>query len=327
MRVCKDICGALVLFCAGALHTGWAQSRSAGSVSVSPLSMPSVSAPTMPTVSAPSIGNDYYVPGSKSFYSGPQGYPEYPGVRNGLASRTNQTATAPAQTATAAGTKKDASSTGLLSAATNSKSLFAGLTASDLNDMSSRGLLGQVSGLLGGKSAADVLSGSAVSGGANSSMDSILLQQILGQLTELKNQNEKPAVNGAAVSFTQEGKAGSKILRFSVNGDDVLSTCRDIYFSTQESDGSFLLTGDRKYEADGTSNSETFYLLFRVNGANQGITRYFVTPEVTQNVEDTCSVMYQLAQKTNLTARRTGNLISMRANDADWKLDVLLSMQ
>lgn len=280
----------------------------------------------MPTVSAPSIGNDYYVPGSKSFYSGQRGYPDYPGVRNGLAGRTNQT-TVPAQTSTATSSKKELSFAGGLSAASNAKSLFAGLTASDLNDMSSKGLLGQVSGLLGGKSAADVLSGSAASGGANSSMDSILLQQILGQLTELKNQNEKTAGNAATVSFTQEGKTGSKILRFLVNGDDVLSTCRDIYFSTQEPDGSFLLTGDRKYEADGAGNSETFYLLFRVNGANQGITRYFVTPEVTQTVEDSRSVMYQLAQKTNLTARRTGNLISMRANDADWKLDVLLSMQ
>lgn len=295
----------------------FAQSGVVGAVSVSPLSMPSVSAPTMPTVTAPSIGNDYYVPGSSSFY---------PGIRNGLANRMRQTVPADSQNTSAVAMKNQQNAANVLSVGNKARTSFAGLTASDLNTLNSKGLLDQYSGLLGGNAALTLSNAQASANG--SAKNSILLQQILGQLTELKAQNgtiAKPPVSSA--SFTQEGKRGSKILRFMVNGQDVLSTCRDIYFSTQEADGSFLLTGDRKYVSDGGSHSETFYLLFRANGSTEGITRYTVTPEVTQDTVNEHSFLYQLAQKKNLTAQRTGNLLSMRETDSDWKMDMLLSMQ
>ncbi|MBQ7158949.1 MAG: hypothetical protein IJS09_05955 [Treponema sp.] len=323
MRACKIF---FFMLTGCALSFVGAQSSS-GSVSVSPLTMPSVSAPTMPKVTAPSIGNDYYVPGSSSFYHG-----SYPGIRNGLANRMRQTVTADTQTGAqslnqtnaAHSTNSTGTGTALLS-----NNAFAGLTASDLSSMDSMGLLGKYSGLLSnGKGLATANALAAAK--SDTSADSILLQQILGQLTEIKNQNVNASLNAASGTTTALGqaeKAGSKILRFTVNGYDVLSTCRDVYFSTQESDGSFLLTGDRKYQTDGESRCETFYLLFHTKGAREGITQYSVTPEVTQDTTNTYSLMYQLAQKKGLTAQRTGNFISMRLKEADWNMDMLLSMQ
>ncbi len=308
--------GLAVCLSAGALL--FAQSSSA--VSVSPLSMPSVSAPTMPTVTAPSIGNDYYVPGSSSFYHG-----SYPGIRNGLANRMRQTVTANADTS---GQGLAEASTALPAHASGrtEKNAFAGLTASDLSSLDSMGLLGKYSGLLAnGKGLARANALAAAK--SDTSADSILLQQILGKLTEMKTQYGTENTQASATSFTQAGKSGSKILRFTVNGYDVLSTCRDVYFSTQESDGSFLLTGDRKYMTDGENRSETFYLLFRAKGSAEGITHYTVTPEVTQDASNAYSFLYQLAQKKGLTAQRTGNFISMRVKEPDWNMDMLLSMQ
>ena len=310
LRASRFFLTAAAIFCAGGL---FAQSHSA--VSVSPLSLPSVSAPTMPTVTAPSIGNDYYVPGSSNFYHG-----SYPGIRNGLANRMKQTVPPASQdeaNLSAQNNPVQSQESGL--AAKNSA--LAGLTASDLSLLSSKGLLGKYSGLLSGNSLA------ANASGAKDSSDSILLQQILSQLTEMKNQFAGENNREMATSFTQEGKNGSKILRFTLNGQNLLSSCRDVFFSTQESDGSFLLTGDRKYMNEGQNHSETFYLLFRAKGASEGITRYTVTPEVIQDASNSYSSLYQLSQRKGLTAERTGNFISMRLKEADLNLDMLLSMQ
>lgn len=337
MKICSFLCGAAAIVFAG--PAVFAQSVSSGSSS---LSMPSISAPNMPTVTAPSIGNDYYIPGSKNFY---------PGIRNGVASQMRQNVATENKSHSQATTSADAvnatasDTANTLATVNKTHSAFTGLTASDLNSMDSMGLLGQFSGLLDGKNLSSLATAHSLSASTgNSSADSILLQQILTELNELKVQiakqntlthsTENVSANSTTTSlptvtenYTQEGKEGSKILRFIVNGYDVLSTCRDIYFSTQEADGSFLLTGDRKYTSDGENRRETFYFLFHANGAKEGITNYTVTPQVTQDYTNTYSFLYQLSQKSNLVAQRTGNFISMRVNELDWKMDFLLSMQ
>lgn len=112
-----------------------------------------------------------------------------------------------------------------------------------------------------------------------------------------------------------------------MNGYDILSTCKKIYFSEQESDGTFLLTGDRKYFSANKSRSETFYFFFNSKGSDGGITKYKVTPAVSQDSENKYSFLYGLTQKDELEAERTGNLITLRSNDGNgWKMDLLISM-
>lgn len=214
------------------------------------------------------------------------------------------------------------------------------LTAGDLSNLSGLGLFGTVSNLLSNSRG---LNSSNSKSGANlyqniagenflinqNSSDSKILEKILSELSELKSSNTE---NGVLRSENKDGfsnaaKTEPKILRFNVNGYDVLSTCKKIYFSEQESDGTFLLTGDRKYFSENKSRSETFYFFFNSKGSDGGITKYKVTPAVSQDSENKYSFLYGLTQKNELEAERTGNLITLRANDGSgWKMDLLISM-
>lgn len=214
------------------------------------------------------------------------------------------------------------------------------LTAGDLSNLSGLGLFGTVSNLLSNSRG---LNSSNSKSGANlyqnlagenflinqNSSDSKILGQILSELSELKSSNTE---NGVLRSENKDGfsntaKTEPKILRFNVNGYDVLSTCKKIYFSEQESDGTFLLTGDRKYFSANKSRSETFYFFFNSKGSDGGITKYKVTPAVSQDSENKYSFLYGLTQKSELEAERTGNLVTLRANDGSgWKMDLLISM-
>ena len=214
------------------------------------------------------------------------------------------------------------------------------LTAGDLSNLNGLGLFGTVSNLLSNsrglnsansKSEANLyqnLAGENFLINQNSS-DSKILGQILSELSELKSSNTK---NGTLRSENKDGfsnaaKTEPKILRFNVNGYDILSTCKKIYFSEQESDGTFLLTGDRKYFSANKSRSETFYFFFNSKGSDGGITKYKVTPAVSQDSENAYSFLYGLTQKNELEAERTGNLVTLRANDGSgWKMDLLISM-
>ena len=128
----------------------------------------------------------------------------------------------------------------------------------------------------------------------------------------------------AAASTTPATRSGPRILRFLVNGSDVLATCREVYFSAQESNGSFLLTADRTYQ-DTDTLEETLYLLFQAKGNESGMTRYAVTPSLNQQDVNTASVLRLLVQQDELTASRTGNIVAMRI-DGDCKIDLLLSL-
>lgn len=314
MKACKIVCGAALL-CASA----YAFSQTNASQGSAGVSMPAVTAPSMPTVSVPTIGGGFYTPSS-------------PTIKNNASAKTTKTAPASQGNATTT-TPSSAQATASRIAAAQSATA-AGLTASDLTSLDSLGLLS--SGVLGG---GNLTSLAAKNASLSGSTDSLLLQQILAQLTELKEQVAKqnaPApdaqttaaqtVSAVTEHYTQETKSGHKILRFVANGYDILATCRDIYFSTQETDGSFLLTGDRKYLSSGANRSETFHLLFRATGSTEGITNYAVTPAVTQDYTNEYSFLYQLAERKNLTAQQTGNFISLRVNEPNWKLDLLLSL-
>ncbi len=253
----------------------------------------------MPTVTAPHLGGGFYTPVA----------PKAPVMDKSSATVQEQTTVTPSDSVTRETQRAAATAAGGL-----------GLTATDLTSMDQLGLLS--SGILGGGSLSALKAATAKTSSAPA--DSLLLQQILAQLTELKAQLEKQDLPAAA--NRQETTANRRILRFVVNGYDVLATCRDVYFSVPETDGSFLLTGDRKYLSNGANRSETFHLLFAAKAAENGFAQYGVTAAVTQDYTNEYSFLYQLAERQPLTAQRTGNFVSLRVNDPDWKLDLLVAL-
>ena len=322
------------------------------------ISMPS--SPSMPSMALPSIGSGFYAPGSSDFYYGLQNQQSQQSWQNENKAKSDSAKSdadedsansdsngSTIAIANSSKTKNAASSTTNASVFQNMSALKSAgaassnlLTAGDLSNLSGLGLFGTVSNLLSNshglnssnsKSEANLyqnLAGENLLINQNSS-DSKILAQILSELSELKSSNTE---NGVLRSENKDGfsnaaKTEPKILRFNVNGYDILSTCKKIYFSEQESDGTFLLTGDRKYFSANKSRSETFYFFFNSKGSDGGITKYKVTPAVSQDSENKYSFLYGLTQKNELEAERTGNLVTLRSNDGSgWKMDLLISM-
>lgn len=295
LRIYKRFCAAL-LFCP--LSLAFSQSNAKGSASPG-ISMPSITAPSMPTVTVPHLGGGFYTPVA----------PKAPVIDKSSATVQEQTTVTPSDSMVRNTQRAAATAAGEL-----------GLTATDLTSMDQLGLLS--SGILGGGSLSALKAAAAKTSSAP--VDSLLLQQILAQLVELKARLEKQDL--PAPADRQETTANRRILRFVVNGYDVLATCRDVYFSVPETDGSFLLTGDRKYLSNGANRSETFHLLFAAQAAENGFAQYGVTAAVTQDYTNEYSFLYQLAERQPLTAQRTGNFVSLRVNDPDWKLDLLVAL-
>ncbi|MDE5897941.1 MAG: hypothetical protein K2H09_01555, partial [Treponemataceae bacterium] len=205
------------------------------------------------------------------------------------------------------------------------------LSAADIAALGNDGVFSSLFDLAGGASSVQDAYGSAVT--------EKMLGSILKELEGLKSGRasgapDAPPQGGSlpepAAVKQDAGAAAAKpvknpaILRFVVNGYDVLATCREVYFSSRENDGTFLLTGDRKYLSDGRTRDETFYLLFHADGACGAAAGYDVQPAVVQDYPNEYSFLYQLAQRNGLKADKTGNLVSMRVNSADWNMDLLL---
>lgn len=309
------------------------------------ITMPS--APSMPSLSKPSLGSGFYAPGSKDFYYGIQSQAssqatsqksssaqssENADSSGSSSSKNESSASSQNQTAVAPEISSGNQFSNSISQAgievSNAASNLNLLTAGDLSAMNGLGLFSTVSGLLGKSSSGQNLSSNSQFLINQNSSDSKKLEQILAELSELKSENASSdgTVKEPRNSFSNAEKHEPKILRFIVNGYDILSTCKKVYFSDQESDGTFLLTGDRKYLSANKARSETFYFFFHAEGNDGGITKYKVTPAVSQDYENKYSFLYGLTQKNELEAQRTGNLITLRAGDGSWKMDLLISM-
>ena len=300
---------------------------------------PSVTMPAMPSVSMPSVGSGFYAPGRSDFYTGARTNQNQNQAKTASKSDTQATQTDESVSSTADENQSAAQNTNLqaarnLSSLSNSASASLNqLTAEDISSMSSLGVFSQLSGLLGRGNASlqnqILASQNTITAGT---ADSAALRQILSELTELKNQmggggaDSVTKKSAGEDAFTSTVKKEPKILRFIVNGYDILSTCKKIYFSDLETDGTFLLTGDRKYISENKVRSETFYFYFHTSGSENGITKYAVTPAVSQDYENQYSYLYQLTQKDALTADRTGNLVTLRARDGEWSMDLLISL-
>lgn len=288
---------------------------------ITPPSLPSSpvisDAPAMPSISAPTIGSPFYRPGNS--YHQQQS-------RSNSAPKTNITysdSSTQKKTETAARTETSPVLQPLLGSGTTAADW---LSAGDIAALGQNGLLGGIYGLFGNPSAAY----------STASSTDALLSQILERLNELKAEQKNTSaekqsgINSAAqnaVQYAQNDTAQRPaILRFIINGYNVLDTCRTVYFSKKETDGSFLLTGDRKYLSDNDVREETFYLLFKADGNSGSLKGYNVQPAVVQDYQNEYSLVYQLAQKQNLKAAKTGNLVSLRSTAPDWNLDMLLDI-
>lgn len=195
--------------------------------------------------------------------------------------------------------------------------IFSGLSAWDLSQLARRGALGNISSL-------SALSNNPLNLGAtnlNSANGQKILAQILSELEQIKAA-QKDFISAAPVG-AKPSSAPPKILRFLINSKNV--ECNQVFFSDEENDGTFLLTGDVKTFVQNETISETFYLLFAASGTSNAKLEYFVTPTLSQS-KQTQTPLSRFCSAQNLTATRTGNLVMLNYVDDDNNCDLLLDI-
>ena len=178
-----------------------------------------------------------------------------------------------------------------------------------------------LSSFLNGSSTNDVATLSSLLGNNYSSLQSIqnaqnanstnlLLQQVLEKIEKLETPST-PIIN-------QNGK----IIRFWANGQNLLNSISDVYFSKKAEDGSFFLTAQLKSKAGENTNTETFYI--SVNKVNS---RQFSSQiSLIQQITDETSLLFQIAKKSPVESQVTGNLVSIKINNENLKADILLDI-
>lgn len=255
--------------------------------------------PKMPSISPPALGNGFYTPGNSSFYSGTN-----PAANTENSEKTQNTGTAQSVSASPVVSDKK---TDILSDSI-SKNLPEYLSAMEISNLSGTGIFNSISNLTGNYS-------------SYSGSDKILLTQILEQLQELNKKLSENQDSRQKVSDVRRENSSS-ILRFYVSQNDILSSCTTVFFSKPETDGSFLLTGDRKFSAGGKVFLETFYLFFKATGAENGSTKFTVTAELSPD-NNSFSVLKALTNSSPLTAKKSGNLVSLKTGT----INLLLSLE
>ena len=268
------------------------------------LSMPSMpEMPSMPTISTDS-----------SFYT-----PSFPNTslsRKVTSNKKESTGDAKEVLLSDAASSEDVVSA-LLSTETST------LTASDISSLYDSGLFSSISGLN---------TSSSLSNYTTSTSTNVLLQQVLNSLNDLKEDQKKTSV--AEKEALSDVKTDSKtfkqrepaILRFKVNGYNIADSLVEVFFSEPEADGSFLLTGDRKYYLNQKIMTETFYMLFKTVSSTGSSVSYKVQPSIVQSSKNENSFVYKLMSKHDLTAEKTGNLVVMHVNDDNLTADMLLDI-
>ena len=197
------------------------------------------------------------------------------------------------------------------------------LTANDISSLYDSGLFTNISSL----STSDSLANYSTSTSTN-----VLLQQVLNSLNDLKKQQqsasakEKNELNATKADAETFKKREPSILRFKINGYNISDSLTKVFFSDTEADGSFLLTGDRKYFVGQQVRTETFYMLFKTVSSNGSSLTYKVQPSIVQDHKNDNSYVYKLAAVKNLTAEKTGNLVVMHFTGDSLSVDLLLDI-
>lgn len=183
-----------------------------------------------------------------------------------------------------------------------------GITANDLFSLEGQGLFTNLSSLNNAQ--------------PNNPNQNLVLNKILSELNEIKSNQNKLS---STVSKTKTSSSDDPLfLRFVINNQDILKSCKTIYFSSPENNGSFLVTGDVKSLFNSQVLQETFYMLFKTNGTENGKTLYQVELSLSQNFQAPESALYKFCHQSNLTAQQTGNLIVLRSNTNALVFDLLI---
>lgn len=293
------ICGNLFAQNAAQVNQSTQVNQNAPVAPVTPVSpiapVPQVSGiemPKMPAISSSINSNEMYRPGNKTQNSKTQ----------------NHSQTEPA----AEQTEKNQNSNSI---ETYIKQI-SGLSAKDIAALSQQGLFSNFSDLLGGNFSLP---------NSTSQNQNLLLNQILKELEEIKkNQAQLNSIVNA--SDSQKNNSASKILRFVIDGQNLLPSCTSIYFSRIENDGSFFLTGDCKTLFQNIPLSETFYMLFKTAGTQNGKIIYTVELSILQNENHPDSKLCKLCSQPDITAVRTGNLVKLSRADGDFSYELLIDI-
>ena len=288
------------------------------------ISMPEISSPSMPSVSMPSLSGS----GNSSESS----------TKN-KESDTSSSTTGTGLTATALLGLSNTTGLDTLSALLGiSDTSSSALSSTDASTISS---LSSISSLLSSDSSLSALSGLSSTQSNSAYSNYLLLSQIIEKLNELSkkldeanNSAAQPATaqsseSAVAVSAQNTSSTKREIMRFRINGTNILSSITDIYISKPETDGSFLLTADRSYTADYKKRTETFYMFF-TPPTNNISSSLDVSVSVLQDYENKNSFLYRLAdlsEQTAISAKKTGRLISIIINNPSFKVDFLLSLE
>ena len=200
------------------------------------------------------------------------------------------------------------------------------LTAGDISTLYDSGLFTDLSTLTSS------IGGGLLGNNVSANSTNLLLQQILTELNELKKEQKKATPEEQVkLENNQKDSANFKqrnpsVLRFRINDYDIKDSLVEVFLSQPEEDGSFLLTGDRRYVANNKSRTETFYLLFQAEKTGGAAISYNVVPSIDQDYENKNSFVYKMAQIKDLKADKTGNLVVLRYNSNNLTVDLLLDI-
>ena len=193
---------------------------------------------------------------------------------------------------------------------------------------SDNALLKALSGSDGDSGGMDALS-SLLGGKSGSSSDSATLNKILALLEKQEAAKASaPAESASSTSAAAKPEkaekphivSGGELVRLSVNGYSLLPTVTTLVSSILARDGSFLITGDRRYFSSNRYRTETFYFLCRKTSKDS----YRLYADVNQDEKNTYSFLYQLARKSPVEGKLTGDLLVFRTKDTAWKLDCVI---
>ena len=299
MQVCKSKKAAVRLFSVMLL-------LATGSVLFAQNQTTQIEMPQMPEMpSMPTVGGSFYTP-------------SFPTRPNSVTSKNTTTET---------GKEKNES---VLTEALTPESILTSnlskgnvLTAYDISSLYDSGLFSNLSSL-------DTTS--SLSTYNTNSSTNVLLQQVLNGLNDLKKQQqnasakEKNELNATKTDSENFKKREPSILRFKVNGFNIADSLTKVFFSETEPDGTFLLTGDRRYFVNQQPRTETFYMLFKTIGSNGSTLTYRVQPTLVQDYKNENSYVYKLAAVKNLTAEKTGNLVVIHYSGDSVNADLLLDI-
>ena len=164
----------------------------------------------------------------------------------------------------------------------------------------------------------DMQENSQSSDSALSDLATSALQQLVtsGDTSSLL---ETPVTTSTTNPIPENIKSYGKILRCIVNNKNYCGAFKNYWFSKPEITGAFLFTGTY---TPSPAMSEIFYMYF-IPTDNK---TYSVSITGDNINESLFSLLKKRIKSNNLTAKRTGNLVSLRTKDETLSMDMLLSI-